>query len=175
MWWRRVVLASTDVAEEHRLQLQGETLWVALVHSEVVSLDRLGREHLATIYSFSCLCLTAEMYSRLAVASSNVMISLLRYGRLIITFDETTACQLYLRANRHNNGDTVARCSLPRPSWGTSSLWTKAPTLMEAICSSATSVLTRTTRRRHIPEDSILHYYHRVHLKSYIALTDWTL
>jgi hypothetical protein len=30
--------------------------------------------------------------------------------------------------------------------------------MMEAICSSETSVLTRATRR-HIPEDSILHLY----------------
>jgi hypothetical protein len=40
--------------------------------------------------------------------------------------------------------------------------------------SSETLVLTRTTRRN-IPEDGILHSHRRENLKSYIALTDWTL
>jgi hypothetical protein len=48
-------------------------------------------------------------------------------------------------------------------------------TLMkQALTSSETSVLTRTTRRN-IPEDGILHSDRRENLKSYIALTGWTL
>jgi hypothetical protein len=48
-------------------------------------------------------------------------------------------------------------------------------TLMkEAIRSSETSVLTRATRRN-IPEDGIVHSHRRENLKSYTALTGWTL
>jgi polysaccharide deacetylase 2 family uncharacterized protein YibQ len=48
-------------------------------------------------------------------------------------------------------------------------------TLMkEALSSFETSVLTRATRRN-IPEDDILHSHCRENLKSYIALTGWTL
>jgi hypothetical protein len=46
--------------------------------------------------------------------------------------------------------------------------------MMEALSSSETSVLTRATRRN-IPEDDILHSHRRGNLKSYIALTGWTL
>jgi hypothetical protein len=46
--------------------------------------------------------------------------------------------------------------------------------MMEALSSSDTSVPTRATRRN-IPEDDILHSYRRENLKSYIALTGWTL
>jgi hypothetical protein len=45
---------------------------------------------------------------------------------------------------------------------------------MEESSSSETSVLTRATQR-YIPEDDILHSHSREHLKSYIALTGWTL
>jgi hypothetical protein len=46
--------------------------------------------------------------------------------------------------------------------------------MMEVIRSSETSVLTSTTLRN-IPEDSLLQSHRREHLKSSIALTDWTL
>jgi hypothetical protein len=46
--------------------------------------------------------------------------------------------------------------------------------IMEALRFPETSVLTRTTRRN-IPEDNILHSHRRENLKSYIALTGWTL
>jgi hypothetical protein len=46
--------------------------------------------------------------------------------------------------------------------------------MMEALSSFETSGLTRATRRN-IPEDDILHSYRRENLKSYIALTGWTL
>jgi hypothetical protein len=46
--------------------------------------------------------------------------------------------------------------------------------MMEAPSSSKTSVLTRATRRN-IPEDAILHSHHCGNVKSYIALTGWTL
>jgi hypothetical protein len=45
--------------------------------------------------------------------------------------------------------------------------------MMEALHSSETLVLTRTTRRN-IPEDEILQSPHE-NLKSYIALTGWAL
>jgi hypothetical protein len=46
--------------------------------------------------------------------------------------------------------------------------------MMEAICSFEMLVLTRPTRR-HNREDCILHSHRRENLKSYIALTGWTL
>jgi hypothetical protein len=46
--------------------------------------------------------------------------------------------------------------------------------MMEAISSPETSVLTGATRPN-IPEADILHSYCRETLKSYIALTGWTL
>jgi hypothetical protein len=46
--------------------------------------------------------------------------------------------------------------------------------MMEALKSSEASDFTRATRRN-IPEDAILHSHCRENLKSYIALTGWTL
>jgi hypothetical protein len=46
--------------------------------------------------------------------------------------------------------------------------------MMEAIRSFETAVLTRATRR-HIPDDAILHSHLRESLKSYMALTGWSL
>jgi hypothetical protein len=46
--------------------------------------------------------------------------------------------------------------------------------MMEAPSCSETSVLTRATRRN-IPDDGILHSHRRENVKSYIALTGWTV
>jgi hypothetical protein len=46
--------------------------------------------------------------------------------------------------------------------------------IKEALSSSETSPLTKTTQRN-IPEDAILHSQRRVNLKSYIALTGWAV
>jgi hypothetical protein len=46
---------------------------------------------------------------------------------------------------------------------------------MEAICSSETSVGTRRTTRRHIPEDDTLYNHRCEDLKSYIAPEEWTM
>jgi hypothetical protein len=46
--------------------------------------------------------------------------------------------------------------------------------MMQAIRSSETSDLTNATRRN-IPEEGILHSHLHENLKSYIALTGWTL
>jgi hypothetical protein len=46
--------------------------------------------------------------------------------------------------------------------------------MMEALSSSETSAFTRATRRN-IPENAILHSHRRKNLKSYIALTGWTM
>jgi hypothetical protein len=46
--------------------------------------------------------------------------------------------------------------------------------VMKALNSSETSVLTRATLRNN-PEDDILHSHRHENLKSYIALTGWTL
>jgi hypothetical protein len=46
--------------------------------------------------------------------------------------------------------------------------------MMETIRSSEKSVLTKATRL-HMPEDGILHSHTRENLKSYIALTGWSL
>jgi ABC-type taurine transport system substrate-binding protein len=49
-----------------------------------------------------------------------------------------------------------------------------ATLMVEALCSSEILVLIRSARRN-IPEDGILHSHRRENLKSYIALTGWTL
>jgi hypothetical protein len=49
-----------------------------------------------------------------------------------------------------------------------------ATVIIEAICSSETSVLTRRIQCN-IPEDDIIHSHSSENLKSYIALTGWTL
>jgi hypothetical protein len=46
--------------------------------------------------------------------------------------------------------------------------------MMEALRSSERSVLTRATHRN-IQEDGIFHSHRRENIKSYIALTGWTL
>jgi hypothetical protein len=46
--------------------------------------------------------------------------------------------------------------------------------MMVTLDSSETSVLTKATRRNN-PADDILHSHRRENLKSYIALTGWTL
>jgi hypothetical protein len=46
--------------------------------------------------------------------------------------------------------------------------------MTEALISSETSVLTRSTRR-YMPEDAIIHGHRRENLKSYIALTGCAL
>jgi hypothetical protein len=46
--------------------------------------------------------------------------------------------------------------------------------MMEALSSFQTSVITKATRRN-IPEDGALHSHRRENLKSYIALTGWSL
>jgi hypothetical protein len=46
--------------------------------------------------------------------------------------------------------------------------------MMEALSSFETSVLTRAIQRN-IPEDAILHSHRREYVKSYTALSGWTL
>jgi hypothetical protein len=46
--------------------------------------------------------------------------------------------------------------------------------MIEELCYSETTVLTRTTRR-HIPEDGILLSHRQENLKIYTALNDWAL
>jgi hypothetical protein len=65
----------------------------------------------------------------------------------------------------------AVRCVLAANQGDSESLTLK----MKAICFSETSVLKRTTRRCHVPEDSILCSYRHQNLKSYIALTGWAL
>jgi hypothetical protein len=61
-----------------------------------------------------------------------------------------------------------ASCRLHPPAYAGSSLADFSALKMDAICSSETSVHTRSARR-HIPEDGILHSHRRGNLKSYIV------
>jgi hypothetical protein len=70
-------------------------------------------------------------------------------------FDLRSVCRLLDRLKFYNSSNLVTL-------------------MMEALSSCETSVLKRTTRRN-IPEDGILHSDRREILKSYIALTGWTL
>jgi hypothetical protein len=81
------------------------------------------------------------------------------YGLLPNDFHSTSNCQV----TKKNGVTSVVPGSLI------------LVTLMkEALSSSETSALTRATRRN-VPEDAILHSHCRENLKSYIALTGWTL
>jgi hypothetical protein len=80
-----------------------------------------------------------------------------------------------------NDRRTLRRNTKPLRSVRRLLVMTKVPSspilvtlMMEALSSSETLVLTRVTRRN-IPEDDILHSHCRENLKSYIALTGWTL
>jgi hypothetical protein len=62
----------------------------------------------------------------------------------------------------------------PCGSWKNRPFGELSALIREALSSSETSVFTRAARRN-IPEDGILHSHSRENLKSYIALTGWTL
>jgi hypothetical protein len=76
----------------------------------------------------------------------------------------------------HHQGGKVLRSVLRLLD--TANSFPTSPTLvtlmMETINSSEMSALTRATRRN-IPEDDVLHSHLRENLKSYFALTDWSL
>jgi hypothetical protein len=97
-------------------------------------------------------------YCREIVKSSIALL----YWRLIITFDEATACQVYLYGNiqrRHwkHRCRRLSSLSAVRYILAADQLNSESLTLkIEAICSSETSVLTKTTRRHHILVYSIL-------------------
>jgi hypothetical protein len=73
----------------------------------------------------------------------------------------------------------VCYTELTEAAWAGSSLADFSALKMEAMCSSETSVYTRSTRC-HIPEDGILHSHRRENLKSYLYITvvcacsEWT-
>jgi hypothetical protein len=92
-----------------------------------------------------------------------------QYGKLIITFDEATAGQLYLHGNTQTR-QLRYRCKrLSSPSVARYILAADEEDL-ESRYSSETSVITRTTLRRHIPGDGILHCYSRENTESYVEV-----
>jgi hypothetical protein len=89
----------------------------------------------------------------------------------------TPLCILISEFHTNFLSHLVFLCSARR-LLGTASVVPISPILValmkEALSSFETSVLTRATRRN-IPEDDIFHSHCRENLKSYIALTGWTL
>jgi hypothetical protein len=80
-----------------------------------------------------------------------------------------------------DGGDTFLRnvgsnkiYAVPPPSQAGSSLADYSILKMEAICSSETSVHTRSTRC-HIPGDGLLHSHHRDNLKSYMIISSFIM
>jgi hypothetical protein len=84
--------------------------------------------------------------------------------------DESIASIIRVKGNSEL-GRKVSNCPLLQILFPTLNL---ATLMVDDIYSSETSVLARTTWR-HIREDAILHSHCRESLKSYIALTGWTL
>jgi hypothetical protein len=84
----------------------------------------------------------------------------------------------FIRATRIGDLGTTKKFRSVRRLLVTASVIPSSPILVtlmkDALSSSETSVLTKATRRN-IPEDVILHSHRRGSLKSYIALTGWTL
>jgi hypothetical protein len=99
---------------------------------------------------------------------------MLRRGALVRTDVSEEFSASFIRLTRIAELGTLAVCRfLVMTNVGPSS-----PILVnlmkEALRSWETSVLTKATWRN-IPEDAILHSHRRENLKSYIALTGWTL
>jgi hypothetical protein len=104
---------------------------------------------------------------------------MLRLEALVRTDVSEEPSASFIRATRIGElGTTLAATSNRRRLLVAASVVPSSPFLVnlmkEALGSSETSVLTRASRRN-IPEDTILHSHRRENLKSYIALTGWTL
>jgi hypothetical protein len=92
---------------------------------------------------------------------------MLRHGALVRTDVSEELSASIIRVSRTGElGTTLANIIPSSPILVT--------LMMEELSSSETSVLTRATRRN-IPEDVILHSPCRENLRSYIALTGWTV
>jgi hypothetical protein len=87
------------------------------------------------------------------------IIMMIRNRNISITYQMTHAAKKYLLLVR---ADVVPSSSI------------NVTLMMEALGSSETSVLTR-AKRRNIPEYGILHSHRHENIRSYIALTGWTL